>query len=175
MSRGFVHIYTGKGKGKTTAALGLCFRAAGHGLRCAFIQFLKGRETGEMFSCERINPVIIFEQYGYEEFVIRETSEASEKQRVLAEKGFARAQELISDGKFDIIVLDEIITLPLLKICGEERIVHLLEIDRGKTELVLTGRGASDELIRRADLVTEMKEIRHYFASGVPARKGIEY
>lgn len=175
MPGGLVHIYTGNGKGKTTAALGLCFRAAGHGFRCAFIQFLKGRETGEMFSCSRIDPAIIFEQYGSRDFVTGKSSETLEKQREYAEKGFARARELISDGKFDIVVLDEIITLPVLKICGEERIVQLLGIDRGKTELVLTGRGAGVELIRRADLVTEMKEIKHYYASGIPARKGVEY
>ncbi|HPS56567.1 MAG TPA: cob(I)yrinic acid a,c-diamide adenosyltransferase [Spirochaetota bacterium] len=175
MDGGLIHIYTGNGKGKTTAALGLCFRATGHGYRCAFIQFLKARDTGEKYSCAKTDPVIIFEQYGTEDFVRGENSESAEKQKAHIERGLARAREVIGGGEFDVVVLDEIITLPLLKICGEERIIQLMELDRGKTELVLTGRGAGGELIRRADLVTEMKEIRHYYSSGVPARKGIEY
>jgi cob(I)alamin adenosyltransferase len=175
MAGGMIHLYTGNGKGKTTAALGLCFRAAGHGYRCAFIQFLKGRETGEMFSCARVVPEIIFEQYGTKDFVFGKDSDVVAKQRVYAERGLARAHELVSSGEFDVVVLDEIITLPQLKICGVERIIELMELNRGKTELVLTGRGAGGELIRRADLVTEMKEIRHYYTSGVAARKGVEF
>lgn len=175
MAGGMIHIYTGNGKGKTTAALGLCLRAAGHGYKCAFIQFLKGRETGEMFSCAKVVPEIIFEQYGTEDFVFGVDSDAAARQKIYAESGLARAHELVESGEFNVIVLDEIITLPQLKICGEERIIELLELDRGKTELVLTGRGAGGELIRRADLVTEMKEIKHYYTSGVAARKGIEF
>lgn len=175
MSAGHIHIYTGNGKGKTTAAIGLCFRAAGYGYRCAFIQFLKGRATGEMYSCARIDPAIIFEQYGAEDFILGRNDELSGKHKSLAEKGIARAREVISCGEFDVVVLDEILTLPVLNICGEDRIIQLMEIERGGTELILTGRGAGDELIRRADLVTEMKEIRHYYTSGVQARKGIEY
>lgn len=175
MTRGLVHIYTGNGKGKTTAALGLCFRAAGHGYRCAFIQFLKGRPTGEKYSCAKMDPAILFEQFGSEDFVFKENREAAEKQKAFAERGFARSHEIITGGKFDLVVLDEIITLPELEICDVERIIELMELERGSTELVLTGRGAVGELIRRADLVTEMNEIKHYYKSGVTARKGIEY
>lgn len=175
MAGGLVHIYTGNGKGKTTAALGLCFRAAGYGYRCAFLQFLKGRATGEMYSCARIDPPIMFEQYGSEDFVLGEPGDDGGQHKAYAERGIARAREVISRGEFDIVVLDEIITLPVLGICNEEKVIQLMEIERGGTELILTGRGAGDKLIRRADLVTEMKEIRHYFTSGVQARKGIEY
>ena len=87
----------------------------------------------------------------------------------------ARAAEILESGGYDIVVLDEIITLPALKLCGVERIIRIMEIERGKTELVLTGRGAVEELVRRADLVTEMNEIRHYYNAGVQARKGIEF
>jgi len=173
--QGFIHIYTGNGKGKTTAALGLCLRAAGHGLRCAFVQFMKKRETGEMISCGRMSPAILFEQYGSEDFVKGDNAEVDEKQRMEAERGLARAREILESGKFDVVVLDEIIMLPMLRVADEEKIVQLMEIKRGMTELVLTGRGAGGELIRRADLVTEMKEIKHYYSSGVPARRGIEY
>lgn len=172
---GLVHIYTGSGKGKTTAALGLCFRAAGHGFRCVFIQFLKKRETGEMYSCRAIKPEIMFEQYGTENFVTGNNVETADRQRMEAEKGLARAAEILESGVFDIVVLDEIITLPVLKLCGVEKITRIMEIERGKTELVLTGRGAAEELVRRADLVTEMNEIRHYYNAGVQARKGIEF
>jgi len=175
MAGGLIHVYTGNGKGKTTAALGLCFRAAGYGLRCGFIQFLKGRETGEMFSCARTDPPILFEQFGTEDFVFDGESGAAEEQKVCAQRGIRRAHDLISAGRLDIIVLDEIITLTFLRIFTETEIIQLMELDRGKTELVLTGRGAGDELIRRADLVTEMKEVKHYYTSGVAARKGIEY
>lgn len=175
MKGGLVHIYTGDGKGKTTAALGLCFRAAGYGYSCAIIQFLKGRETGEKFSCARMDPAIVFEQYGTEDFVFNESSETAEKQKACAEQGIERAREIILSGRFDLVVLDEIVTLPALKICNEEKVIQLVELKRGGTELVLTGRGAGGELLRRADLVTEMKEVRHYYSSGVHARKGIEY
>ena len=174
-SRGLVHIYTGSGKGKTTAALGLCFRAAGHGFRCAFIQFLKKRKTGEMYSCSAIKPEILFEQFGTGNFISQNNTEAFEQQRVEAEKGLARAKEILDSRKFDIVVLDEIISLPVFKICNEERIIRLMEHERGMTELVLTGRGATDEMFWRADLVTEMREIKHYYSSGIQARKGIEY
>ncbi|NLV66254.1 MAG: cob(I)yrinic acid a,c-diamide adenosyltransferase [Spirochaetes bacterium] len=175
MDRGLVHIYTGNGKGKTTAALGLCFRAAGYGYRCAFLQFLKGRETGEMFSCAKTDPAIIFEQYGTGDFLFDHTGQNTTRHKSSAEKGIDRAFEIVACAKFDIVVLDEIITLPSLQICSLDRVIQLMQTERGRTELVLTGRGAGEELIRHADLVTEMKEIKHYFNSGVPARRGIEY
>lgn len=174
-SKGLIHIYTGNGKGKTTAAIGLCFRAAGHGLSCAIIQFLKGRETGEKVSCTLTNPPVLFEQYGSENFVLGSNPEIFEVQRELSHKGLARARELLTGKEFHIVVLDEIITLPGLNICGYEKIIDIMNIGRGSTELVLTGRGANDELIRAADLVTEMKEVKHYYNSGTGARKGIEY
>ena len=175
MAGGLIHIYTGNGKGKTTAALGLCLRAAGYGYRCAFLQFLKGRETGEKFSCAKTEPAILFEQYGTEDFIYSINSEQAEKQKSRTVKGIEHARELLTCGLFNIVVLDEIIILPALNILGEEKIIQLMDLSRGETELVLTGRGAGEELIRRADLVTEMREIKHYYHSGVNARKGIEY
>ena len=111
MDRGLVHIYTGNGKGKTTAALGLCFRAAGYGYRCAFLQFLKGRETGEMFSCAKTDPAIIFEQYGTGDFLFDHTGQNTTRHKSSAEKGIDRAFEIVACAKFDIVVLDEIINV----------------------------------------------------------------
>jgi len=175
MSKGLVHIYTGNGKGKTTAALGLCVRASGHGLKCAFIQFLKARETGEISACLRLSPPVLFEQYGAADFISEGNTDAAEKHRFAADAGLSRSREILESGEFDLVVLDEIITLPLFHVAEVEQIIELIRKDRGRTELVLTGRGAEERLVELADLVTEMKEIKHYYTRGIQARKGIEY
>ncbi|HNX22411.1 MAG TPA: cob(I)yrinic acid a,c-diamide adenosyltransferase [Spirochaetota bacterium] len=175
VQKGLIHIYTGSGKGKTTTALGLCFRAAGWGIRSAFIQFMKGQETGELFSAEKLKDIMIFEQYGSCSFIKDKNSSAFREHLVTAEKGFARAGELLKEKRFSIVVLDEILTLPQFGLLPENKIIELIEMKPEEVELILTGRGATPELIRHADLVTEMKEIKHYYSSGVIARKGIEY
>lgn len=175
VQRGLIHIYTGNGKGKTTAALGLCFRAAGWGIRSAFIQFMKGQDTGEFHAAEKISSLMLFEQYGSSSFVKDRKSPSYREHLAGTSKGMARAGELLRERRYSIVVLDEILTLPLFGLIPEEKIIELIEMKPPETELILTGRGATGELIDRADLVTEMKEIKHYYSSGTIARKGIEY
>ena len=175
VQRGLIQIYTGQGKGKTTAALGLCFRAAGWGIRSAFIQFMKKQDTGELHAAERFNDIMIFEQYGCSGFIRDKSSTGYREHSAAAEKGITRAMELLKDNRFSIVVLDEILNLPQFGLVSESKIIELLDIKHEEVELVLTGRGATDELLKRADLVTEMKDVKHYFSSGIIARKGIEY
>lgn len=175
VQKGLIHIYTGSGKGKTTAALGLCFRAAGWGIRSAFIQFMKGQDTGEIHAAEKLSDLMIFEQYGSDGFVKDKNSASFREHLVTTVKGIARAEELLKEKRYSIIVLDEILTLPQFGLLPENKIMELIEMKPAEVELILTGRGATPELIRRADLVTEMREIKHYYSSGVIARKGIEY
>lgn len=175
VQRGLIQIYTGEGKGKTTAALGLCFRAAGWGIRSAFIQFMKKQDTGELHSAEILNDLLLFEQYGSSIFIKDKNSPLYKEHAAAAAAGIDRAERLISEKRFSIIVLDEILTLPQFGLAPESKIIELMETKPDEVELILTGRGATDEIIKRADLVTEMKEIKHYFSSGIIARKGIEF
>lgn len=175
VQKGLVHIYTGNGKGKTTAALGLCFRASGWNIRSAFIQFMKGRETGEIHAAEKLKNLIVFEQYGSTGFITERNSIFFREHLSLAEKGLVRAAEILKENRISIVVLDEILTLPLFGLVPEFKIMELIDLKPEGVELILTGRGATPDLIARADLVTEMKEIKHYYSTGVVAREGIEY
>ena len=175
VQKGLIHIYTGNGKGKTTAALGLCFRAAGWGIRSAFIQFMKGQDTGEIHAAGKLSDLMIFEQYGSSGFIKDKNSATHREHLVTTVKGLVRAEELLKEKRFSIVVLDEILTLPQFGLLPENKIIELIDMKPDEVELILTGRGATPELISRADLVTEMTEIKHYFNSGVIARKGIEY
>jgi cob(I)alamin adenosyltransferase len=118
---------------------------------------------------------MLFEQYGSSSFVKDRNSDSYREHLVTTVKGLARAGELLREKRFSIIVLDEILTLPQFGLLPEEKIIELIEMKPPEVELILTGRGAKEELIRRADLVTEMHEVKHYFSTGVIARKGIEY
>ncbi len=175
VQKGLIHIYTGNGKGKTTAALGLCFRAAGWGIRSAFIQFMKGQDTGELHAAEQFKDTMIFEQYGSSRFIKDKNSSEYREHLLSAEKGLVRAGELLKNNRFSIVVLDEILNLPSFGLIPESKIIELMEMKPETVELILTGRGATSEIIHHADLVTEMKEIKHYFSSGIIAREGIEY
>jgi cob(I)alamin adenosyltransferase len=173
LAKGYTHIYTGNGKGKTSAALGLAFRAAGSGLRTFMVQFMKGLPTGETGAAEKTGGLITIERYGSTR-LCRPDDGSLEEHRDYADRGYRRAVEVIADGKFDIVVLDEIITAVLFRLLTVDQVNALVQSKPDALELVLTGRGAPEELIRTADLVTEMKEIKHYYAAGVPPRKGIE-
>ena len=173
--KGCIHIYTGNGKGKTTAALGLCFRAAGCGIKSAFIQFMKGQETGELAAARMMNSMIRIEQYGSPKLIVNNNQKIFEEHRSEAAKGYSRAEELIRQNEFRIIVLDEILNLLNFRLIDLQKIIDLVKAKPEPMELILTGRGAPDELVRLADLVTEMREIKHYYNSGVKARRGIEF
>ncbi len=173
MSTGYVQVYTGNGKGKTTAALGLAFRAAGRGLRTYVAQFLKGQPTGEIEAARKLAPLIVIEQFGREGFITVKDGPGDEDVEQ-ARTGLARARQALLSGAYRIVVLDEVNTAVHFKILPEADVLALLDERPAGVELVLTGRYAPESFIARADLVTEMKEVKHYFARGVAAREGIE-
>jgi cob(I)alamin adenosyltransferase len=170
---GYVQVYTGNGKGKTTAALGLALRAAGHGLRTYFGQFLKGQHYGELDAVEKLSPLIRIERFGREGF-LHITDGPDDEDIRRAREGLVKCREAMLSGRYDIVVLDEINTAVLLKVLTVEEVLGLLDERPEAVELVLTGRGAPEAVIHRADLVTEMKDVKHYYDRGVKAREGIE-
>jgi len=171
---GKVHIYTGDGKGKTTAALGLALRAVGRGYKVVVIQFMKKQETGELMALEKLGPNLEIHQFGREEFVT--TEEASEDDKKLADKGLKFAQQVMAEQKPDILILDEINMATHFKLLSIETVNKFIDQWRGKgTEIILTGQKAHRDLRERADLVTEMKKVKHYFDENIEAREGIEY
>jgi cob(I)alamin adenosyltransferase len=170
---GCIHVYTGNGKGKTTAALGLALRAAGRGLRTFIVQFLKGQPTGEIEAVKRLAPLVRIERFGREGFITVKDGPGDEDVE-RARAGLARALEAMLSGEYRIVILDEINTAVHFKILPEKDVLDLIDKRPADVELVLTGRYAPASFIDRADLVTEMKEIKHYLDRGVKAREGIE-
>jgi cob(I)alamin adenosyltransferase len=166
-----VQVYTGDGKGKTTAALGLAIRASGHGMRTYFGQFMKGQSYGELDAL-RGHRQITIEQYGDVRCIRRE--EVTAEHVAQARRGLARAQEAMVSGEFDIVVLDEVNVAIWFGLLCVEDVLAFLEERPGSVEVILTGRRAPPELVERADLVTEMRLVKHYYEQGVSARKGIE-
>jgi cob(I)alamin adenosyltransferase len=172
LEKGFVHVYTGPGKGKTTAALGLGLRAAGAGLNVYMIQFMKGRRYSELDSVEHLSNFTIV-QYGRDEFVSKEKPEQVDID--LAQKGFSQAKKIVKDGKYDLVILDEINVAVDYNLISLDDLLNLIKEKPKKVELVLTGRYAPPALVKSADLVTEMLEIKHPYQNGTLARKGIDY
>ena len=173
LDRGYVQVYTGNGKGKTTAALGLALRAAGHGLRTYIGQFMKGQHYGELEAVKLAKPYITIEQYGQPGWVHVHKPPKEEDIR-LAQEGLRRAREAMLSGEYDIIVLDEIATAHYFDLISLQDMLELIRSKPDNVELVFTGRYAPQELIEIADLVTEMREVKHYYQKGVSARDGIE-
>ena len=169
---GYVHVYTGDGKGKTTAAIGLAVRAAGHDRWTYIGQFMKGQEYGELAALEHL-PQITIEQYGDEGCIRKE--EVTEQHVEHAVAGLARSREAMLSGKYHIIVLDEVNVALWFGLLREDDVLSLMDQRPKHVELVLTGRRAPQALLDRTDLVTEMQEVKHYYADGIVARKGIEY
>jgi cob(I)alamin adenosyltransferase len=164
-----IHVYFGNGKGKTTAAFGLAMRAKGRGFKVCAVQFLKNEESGETISAKALGIEVY--QFGNPWFVINVPNEEDFK---MAEKGFKFAVEKIYSKKYDLIILDEINVALFYKLLNIDDVLGLLNKLPSNLEIVLTGRYAPQELIDKADLVTEMKEIKHYYTKGVLARIGIE-
>lgn len=169
---GIVMLFTGNGKGKTTAAVGAAVRAAGHGMRVFMIQFMKGRFYGELSAAEHL-PNFTIEQYGRDEFVDPRNPDPIDVE--LAGKGWERAEQLVRSGEPRLIVLDEINVAVSFGLVPLERVVDLVRTRPAGIDMILTGRYAPAELIELSDTVTEMKEVRHHFNSGIAMRKGIEY
>jgi len=172
-ARGFIQVYTGNGKGKTTAALGLAFRAAGHGRKTYIAQFCKGQRYGELEAVRKLSPLITIKQFGRKGF-IHVTDDPDEIDIRQAQNGLHEALEVMCSRHFDIIVLDEINIALHFHLIDETEIHAFLDQKPPPIEVILTGRYAPDSLIRRADLVTEMTEVKHYYRKGVQARLGIE-
>ena len=171
--QGLVQVYTGDGKGKTTAALGLALRAAGHGMRTYVGQFLKGRDYGELESVKRLSPAITIEQYGLNDWV--HVDRITPEQRQATQDGLARAREALLGGQYDIVVLDEANVALFFGLLTEEEVLAFIDSRPPHVELILTGRRAPQSILDRADLVTEMREVRHPYQQGIPARRGIEF
>ncbi len=171
MENGYVQIYTGDGKGKTTAAFGLALRASGHGMKSYIGQFMKGQKYGEVEMLAG-NPLVAVEQYGDPHCFRKE--EVTEKHRRMARAGLARAGDAMRPGNYGLVVLDEINTAIWFGLLSLGMVTEFIREKPSHVELVLTGRKAPEELIRMADLVTEMSEVKHYYQQGVLARDGIE-
>lgn len=172
MKQGKTHVYTGNGKGKTTAAIGLAVRAAGAGMRVYFGQFMKNNPTGELDAFALMGNRIVAEQYGTGNELDAPDTQADAR---AARAGFETARAALASGNYDLVVLDEVNVADHLNYLGTSSLVDLAHMRPNGVELVLTGRYASEEIMAAADLVTEMREVKHYFASGTPARRGIEF
>ena len=174
LEKGLVQVYTGDGKGKTTAALGLALRAVGRGLRVVIIQFLKAdASTGELVSAKRLWPELKIKSMGRAGFIGPEGPTAQD--RALAEAALREARDIAHNGTCDVLVLDEINVAVSLGLVAEAMVCELIETKSDHVELVLTGRGAPDSIMKRAHLVTTMESTRHYFDHGQSARHGIEH
>lgn len=173
MEQGLIQVYTGDGKGKTTAALGLAMRAVGKGLRVCMIQFLKGREYGELVTARRLGGDLVLIQSGLDTFVKK--GEPSPEDLELARQGLEKARQAVTGGEYDIVILDEINVAVELGVLTLDEVLPVIDSRPPTVELVLTGRYAPDEFCERADLITEMKKVRHCYDRGVPLREGIEY
>lgn len=169
-SKGLIQVYTGDGKGKTTAALGLAMRAAGQGMKVAFIQFLKGEICGEHMFVSCYKPFDIIQPGGGTSFAKSGDQLIQEVQQTLA-----LAEEKMLSGKYELLILDEVLVAIHKGLISSGQLAGLLDKKPDPVELVLTGRNAPVELLERADLVTEMRMIRHPFNRGIAARRGIEY
>ena len=186
LEKGLVEVYTGNGKGKTTAAIGLAIRAAGWGLNVSIIFFMKTGNYGENISLSKISN-IKQSFYGKDYFLTKDEEIAKKYNAFLVrdrppedyvetiKKGLKEAEEDITSGKYDVVVLDEIFTAIYYSLASVEDVLRLIEIKPENVELVLTGRYAPKEIVEKASLVTEMKDIKHPFYQGIEARKGIEY
>ncbi len=171
--KGYIQVYTGDGKGKTTAALGLALRAAGYKHKVYIGQFLKGQEYGELLSAKKLSPYVTIEQFGRKGF-IHVTKDPDEEDIKKAKIGLKKCLEAMLSRKYRIIVLDEINVAVDLNLITEEEVHEFLDKRPEDVEIILTGRYAPPSFLKRADLVTEMKEKKHYYKKGVKAREGIE-
>jgi len=172
LTKGCTQIYTGNGKGKTTAALGLALRAVGRGLKVCVFQFIKGGGPyGEHLIAEKLAPQYTIIQTGQPGWV--NTKDIAADRRI-AQEALVRARDLLTSGDYDLFICDEINGAVGFGLIDVEQVLELIRVRPTNVELVLTGRNAHEQVIEAADLVTEMREIKHYYKSGVPARTGIE-
>lgn len=173
METGLIQVYTGNGKGKTTASLGLALRAAGHKYKTLVIQFMKGKiDYGELKAQTMLKPYLTIVQAGGPHFIKK--GNPSEEDIKMAQQGMQLAKQAFEEGKYDIIILDELNVAIDFGLIDVKQALELIKQKPKHVELIITGRYAKQEIIDIADLVTEMKEIKHYYQKGVVARNGIE-
>ena len=169
--KGYLQVYTGNGKGKTTAALGLCLRAAGAGLKVYIAQFLKQGDYSEIKALKRFSDAIVLEQFGLGQFVKGQPTQAEID---AARNGLEKARQQLSSGEYDMVILEEANVAVAIGLFSVKDLMDIIRQRPDHVELVITGRGAAPEVIEKADLVTEMKAVKHYYDKGVQARIGIE-
>ncbi|MDD2189957.1 MAG: cob(I)yrinic acid a,c-diamide adenosyltransferase [Eubacteriales bacterium] len=170
LEKGCIQVYTGNGKGKTTAALGISLRAVCAGNKVFFGQFMKGQEYSEK-KAPQLLPGFTLEQFGDSSFI---KGAPTEKNVSDAVHGLERIRMILASGEYDLVVMDEINTALFFNLISVSEVLTVLDLKPEKTEVILTGRYAPQEILDRAELVTEMKEVKHYYNSGVNARTGIE-
>lgn len=172
MSLGLIQVYTGNGKGKTTASLGLAMRAMGHGYKVIMIQFMKGWEGyGELKSAEKLGLKVV--RFGRASFVDRNSPAKEDVEE--AQKGLKFAYEVVSGGEYDMVILDEINVALDYKLISLDEVLKLIEAKPSHVELILTGRYAHPKVVERADLVSEIIEVKHPYRRGVEMRRGVDY
>ena len=172
MKKSYVHVYTGDGKGKTTAAMGLAVRAAGRGLRVKVVQFLKGRKTGEMFVLDKIDNVEFIQVSKCKKFFPDMTEEEKNNMRNEVRDFWPKIEGWLGDA--DLLILDEALGAICVGLLSVSQVCDILDT-RQTTEIVLTGRDAPKRIIDRAHIVTDMRAVKHYMDDGIKARAGIEY
>ncbi len=173
LKKGYVQIYTGNGKGKTTAAIGLAIRAAGFGLKSFIACFMKDFPYSEFEALKRFDDLIKYEVYGKDDFVYRKEYPSGEELNKIR-NGLVESKINMHSGNYDLIILDEICVCHYFKIFSSEEIIDFIKSKPDNVELILTGRYCPEEIYEFANLVTEMKEVKHYYVDGVNARRGIE-
>lgn len=173
LDKGFIQVYTGNGKGKTTAALGQAVRAAGFGYKSFIIQFMKEYPYNELNSLKFLSEWITIEQHGKDDFVYKKQPPSEEDKNKAAE-ALKIAETKMFSGDYNIIILDEVLVSIYFGLFNENTILSFIDKKPDNIELILTGRYCPGSIINKADLVTEMKEIKHYYSSGVLSRKGFE-
>lgn len=173
LERGLTQVYTGNGKGKTTAALGLALRAVGRGLKVCMIQFIKGGGAyGEHLAAWHLSPLLTIHQTGRDGWIRRDRLDPEDVR--IANATLALARLALTGGHYDLVILDEINGAAWFGLIDPRQILELIALKPPTVELVLTGRDADPQVIAAADLVTEMNEVKHYYQRGVQARVGIE-
>ncbi|MBN1161079.1 MAG: cob(I)yrinic acid a,c-diamide adenosyltransferase [Dehalococcoidales bacterium] len=173
-TQGLVQVFTGEGKGKTTAALGTVLRAAGHGFKISIIFFIKGHSSQGEYKTLAALPDVKVASFGLRQF-IHKNNVINPAEKAQAQAALAAAREDVMSGKFDLVVLDEINVAVYFNLLSVDEVLQLIKDKPPRVELILTGRKADAEIIAAADLVTEMVKIKHPYDKGIKARKGIEF
>ncbi|WP_291582768.1 cob(I)yrinic acid a,c-diamide adenosyltransferase [Clostridium sp. UBA6640] len=176
LKEGYIQIYTGNGKGKTTAAVGLATRAAGNEFKVTMVQFLKSGSTGELESAKKLSPH--FNIYRFEKprgffWTLNDDQKAELKEEI--QEAYRFCLKVMADKQCDILIMDEIMGALGNELVSEEQLLELMDKKPKDMELIMTGRNVPERIMEKANLVTEMKDVKHYFNEGVPARKGVEF